>query len=339
MRIPQADEVREAMIFTSREQRERNGGSILIRRGSRLPRDFLESQPRLWQRRRIIAIARTWAALRSRPSCVPTGLSAALLADLPLASMPKDVHLASPRGANGSRIAFPAIRLDGRELAPASRTRHHRLRARTGEGSAHAPYETLALHCAIMHPGEEGFIAVCSALRAMIVGDSTRWRPREKRETAVKRRLLDRLEREFAAHPNVREARWIIRNAEAECESVGEARLLWILRSCGIAGTRVQVPVGDESGIAYIDIAIPDLKIAIEFDGREKYGTSLEEQSAAWRRQNEREHFLLARGWIVVRYRWEDLVLPEFVLTRLRGAIEARGRRLRPVAKPRIRAI
>lgn len=344
--FPTALDVRRAMTFTSRTQRRRPERGIRILPGAHLSTDFLLAHPRSWQRRRIVAIARTWALVNSRPTCAPVGLSAALLADVPLSSPPEDVHIASTRSRAGRTTVFPEVRIRGRLLARECRTRSHARRAlggRTPSPSAEAPaswrdYECIALQCALIHPGEEGFVALCSILRILSIGSRDRWSSRLSDQSTTKARLLRTLESEDCRVGNSRDARWSIRNAEAECESVGEARLLWILRSRGVAGTSVQTLVSDGFENAYIDISIAELRIAIEFDGREKYGRTPEEQAAAWERQNSREHFLYAKGWTIVRFRWEDLDSPEFVLARVRAAIDSRSRRLRPVAKPRVRA-
>lgn len=100
-------------------------------------------------------------------------------------------------------------------------------------------------------------------------------------------------------------------------------------------------PGQDSDGVEfyYIDSAIPDLLVAIEFDGSAKYGFTEEERVIAWGDQFERERFLLNRGWTILRFTWADLDNPVLILDALERAAAEKGRRLPRCAKARIRAI
>lgn len=230
------------------------------------------------------------------------------------------------------------------EVAPSARVRIHSIPKLNPPLTWEYPptpasVEDALVSCALIHPGEEGYVAVCSLLRAIIVGEAGRRDRRRADESEVKARLLRRLDELPRHHRGIADARWTIANAEAECESVGESRLLWILRSCGIGGTQVQVPDSDGLRQCYIDIAIADLLIAIEFDGQAKYGVTWEERVLAMGNQLDREEFLKHRGWRILRVTWHDLDDPASIIRRLEELVASEHQRLKRVARPRIRAV
>lgn len=80
--------------------------------------------------------------------------------------------------------------------------------------------------------------------------------------------------------------------------------------------------VRDERGrvLAEIDFANPELKIAIEVDGR-----AFHSDRCAFERDRERQNMLVIRGWIVLRFTWERLVNdPEGVLTEIALVLASR---------------
>lgn len=86
----------------------------------------------------------------------------------------------------------------------------------------------------------------------------------------------------------------------------------WI-RNCPVLGANGQI-------VAEIDFADPELKIAIEVDGR-----AFHSDRRSFERDRERQNMLVIRGWIVLRFTWERLVNdPEGVLAEIRAAINSR---------------
>lgn len=72
--------------------------------------------------------------------------------------------------------------------------------------------------------------------------------------------------------------------------------------------------------VAEIDFADPELKIAIEVDGR-----AFHSDRRSFERDRERQNMLVIRGWIVLRFTWERLVNdPEGVVAEIRAAINSR---------------
>jgi len=74
-----------------------------------------------------------------------------------------------------------------------------------------------------------------------------------------------------------------------------------------------------------LDLVIEGTRVAIEFDGVGKYGTT-----ADLRAEKAREEDLRVAGWIVVRFQWGDLFRPEELKRRIDWGL-AMDRRMRAV--------
>jgi hypothetical protein len=124
--------------------------------------------------------------------------------------------------------------------------------------------------------------------------------------------------RAFPGHRTIRAALPLAR-ANAESPKETETRLL-IMRA-GLPEPVVQHEVIDRRRfIARVDLAYPELKIAIEYEG-DGHRTSKEQ----WRRDIQRQRDLEDRGWIVIRLTQQDLESGSGAfLSRLRRAILAR---------------
>lgn len=70
-----------------------------------------------------------------------------------------------------------------------------------------------------------------------------------------------------------------------------------LLRAAGIKGWEANYPLEMLSGIYWIDVAFPDLKLAIEIDGREFHNTPEAFESDRWRQNN-----VVLAGWRVLRF-------------------------------------
>ncbi|UNK71405.1 DUF559 domain-containing protein [Microbacterium sp. H1-D42] len=97
-----------------------------------------------------------------------------------------------------------------------------------------------------------------------------------------------------------------------------ETRLLLVHR--GMPEPVVQHDVFDgRRCVARVDLAYPELKIAIEYEG-DGHRTSKEQ----WRRDIQRQRELEARGWIVIRLTQDDLDDADGLIDRIRAAIASR---------------
>ena len=89
---------------------------------------------------------------------------------------------------------------------------------------------------------------------------------------------------------------------------------------------RQVVVEGDDGAIvARADIAYPDARLAIEVDGY-RYHTG----RAAWQYDVSRSNALIARGWRVLRFAWDDVTArPGHVLAAVRRALATDVRAIR----------
>jgi very-short-patch-repair endonuclease len=148
------------------------------------------------------------------------------------------------------------------------------------------------------------------------------------------RRLLDRgLQQGWVAEHDVESAfrvergrtgnaqlRRLLAELEQGAQAESERRMHRLLRRAGIAGWVPQYPVRLPRGIACLDIAFPEQKIAIEVDGRRYHDESSDRFEADRDRQND----LVALGWRVVRVTWTMLAEnPGRVVDRIRHLLAA----------------
>lgn len=108
--------------------------------------------------------------------------------------------------------------------------------------------------------------------------------------------------------------------ARERVESPKETETRLLLVEAGLPEPVVQHEVRDGGRLVVrIDLAYPELKIAIEYEG-DGHRTD----PAQWRRDIQRQRELEARGWIVIRLTQEDLRDPRHLLRSIRSAIHAR---------------
>ncbi|MBX7114280.1 MAG: endonuclease domain-containing protein [Myxococcaceae bacterium] len=63
-------------------------------------------------------------------------------------------------------------------------------------------------------------------------------------------------------------------------------------------------PIVDWEGLlAEVDFAWPSAKVCVEFDGWKYHGTR-----QAFARDRARDRLLASRGWVVLRFTWQDVV-------------------------------
>ncbi|GAA1247045.1 hypothetical protein GCM10009676_36510 [Prauserella halophila] len=118
-------------------------------------------------------------------------------------------------------------------------------------------------------------------------------------------------------------AQALLQLATGKAESPQESRLRLLVVDAGFPVPTPQFPVVDLRGrLLYVfDLAWPEVKIALEYDGYEAH-----EGRGAY--DAERDRRMADRGWLTVRVRKEQLATPEPVLSELWRAFEKRGRPL-----------
>jgi very-short-patch-repair endonuclease len=342
-RTPDHSEVLDHLLLgdaprgrTSLAGRVEAGELVRIRRGCHVDADYLMAFPESWQRAEVVMVARIVGCARAWPRSTVVAGSSALLNGLPRARPYQDVHLvAPPSSCRGSRIRhLQAVEVRGRRIAPPGRLVIHPggiemgLAATVVDGVRALDVTGSVVSVVVRSPDEEGFVTACEGLRRLSRFDRRTPELSRLREATVRGLLLDRLDALPTGTRNLRRARWVVRRADAACDSVAEERLLHILRSAGVRGLRTQYLVVHPSGRYYLDIGIPGLLLDIEFDGARKYVEYSESVERALFEQRVRQHELEQLGWIVVRFAWPDLDSPVGVVRTIRGALRRHGRDL-----------
>lgn len=148
-------------------------------------------------------------------------------------------------------------------------------------------------------------------------------------DEALRRRAitLPRLRRALQLTPNRRGNRLrreLIADSRDEPWSELEREAHRLLRAAGVTGWKSNHAVDIEGQRFYLDIAIPELRLAIELDGEQHHGTQ-----DAFHRDRGRDRALARAGWLVLRFTAQSL--DELVETTLEVAA-TRRRRLRAEA-------
>lgn len=117
----------------------------------------------------------------------------------------------------------------------------------------------------------------------------------------------------------VRGAR-ILDVATGRAESPRESLLLWAIVDAGLPPPEVNWPVLDIDGteIYRLDLAWPELRIAVEYNGYAAHvGRRVEDEA--------RVRDLERRGWIVITIELDDMRVPRNVTSQVRAAMARRG--------------
>ena len=95
-----------------------------------------------------------------------------------------------------------------------------------------------------------------------------------------------------------------------------------LLVCAGLAEPVIQYDVTLPDGRARLDLAYPDRRVGIEYEG---YGHRTDK--AQWRRDIVRQRQLEAHGWVVIRLTQWDLDHPDDLIARLRSRLSDRESR------------
>ena len=140
------------------------------------------------------------------------------------------------------------------------------------------------------------------------------------------RTVLEDYERNMTGHRGVVNLRRALELGDPLSESMGETRTRFLLWSENISMPVSQFPVMTDRGLRRLDFAWPDLKVALEFDGRVKYFGNVPTDEAILD-ERIRGRRLMEQGWIFVRLDWKDLDDPVGVKRRIHSAwAKARAR-------------
>jgi very-short-patch-repair endonuclease len=91
-----------------------------------------------------------------------------------------------------------------------------------------------------------------------------------------------------------------------------------LLRSIGISGWALNRPIYDDAGLIGVgDIVFKAVKLVVELDGWAYHVTP-----EAFQRDRRRQNRLIAAGWTVLRFTWQDLTQhPAYVLNEIRASV------------------
>jgi Transcriptional regulator, AbiEi antitoxin len=135
--------------------------------------------------------------------------------------------------------------------------------------------------------------------------------------------------------PGSREANAAVEFATVGAHSPGESLTRIATVEAGLRDPQPQFEVRDLGFLAYVDLVIPDIMLAIEFDGRVKYQRTrdavdgpVDDADVVWA-EKRREDRLRELGYEVVRVIWSELFGASRVLLirRLKAAAERARRR------------
>ncbi|MBD8078317.1 hypothetical protein [Cellulosimicrobium arenosum] len=223
--------------------------------------------------------------------------SAALLHGCWTWHLPRDVHLTQLRAPKGAQVAEQHLHRHWTALPARDRSEVAGLPV-TG-------LERTVVDCARAGTGPQGLVVADSALRAGA-------------DPTVLTAILD----ESVGKRGIRRARTVVALADARAESPGESVVRWTIHEAGLPAPVPAHEATTARGRYWLDLAWPDLMVAIEFDGAVKYsGGEFGDPSARIWREKLRHDALTEAGWLVVRVVWADLTAPESLERRLRAAL------------------
>lgn len=272
----------------------------------------------------VVAIARLAAIQNKHPHLISSGPTAAWLFGLPLLEA-HPLHVTTISDQHPRPITLPTIHTSSL-VFPAVTVRPHRQRRRHSPRMIHysddivgTALEDTIIECALTLDQEEAFVIACAGLHELaryrrFYRDDSR-----QREEHSRKRLLRLLGVSSQGRRHAISARWIVTHADAGCESAGESRLLYLLVRGGLQGLETQYPVSAANKWYFIDIAIPEHRIGIEFDGRGKYGSDVDSVHRSIEAEERRQRLLEAQGWRIRRFRWDALAHPAEVIAQIRA--------------------
>jgi hypothetical protein len=173
-----------------------------------------------------------------------------------------------------------------------------------------ASLERTAFECAATLPPAHGLSIADSALRV-----------------GARPEVLRSITEEAAGQRGVRRAREVLEHADGRAESVGESVTRWAAHDAGLPAPDLQVGIETRLGWRWVDLGWRAERLAVEFDGRRKYGVDGDSAVRAVFDEKRRQDALEDEGWTVVRVVWADLADPAALGDRLRRAHRRAARR------------
>ena len=265
-----------------------------------------------WEVNQYIDRARIASLAQSRdPRIVFVGTSSLCVQGVPLWSANHDITFWCPQPYPNSTL--PSVRYSGFTIPPVKVRKLRRpplTDHRLTENGVHVEDKLdAALRLAMGSQHFEAFVAMCMTLHTesdfslQRIGDS------RKRENNLREELTRRLSiaQENGWKYGISTAKLIVKNADAGCDNPAEAAILYAIRSIYSGPVLTQFEINGSTGRYFIDFTLPEKRVAIEFDGMSKLGSTNEDLYRAKQRWIRREQDLRDCGWNVIRYSWEQL--------------------------------
>lgn len=314
---------------TDRPSAYQRNSCVRISRSCYLDADYLMSHIKPWERDRVVMVARILACQRQKRNATVVGSAAAMLHGLGTLVTVQDIDVVGrcSRGRGRSGPVFPPAVVGGRTIVESCSVVVRSSRATAGmetttlRGARVIGVEDAVVSSALIAPGPGSFVVTCEALRRLSMFSRQKLDLSRMREADARGTLIRHLDRVPARTKNRAWAKWALQRADGACDSVAEELLLYLLHRHGFDGVSTQHMVGHRTGKYFIDAALPNHMIAIEFDGVEKYGDRPEIQLEVMEEERVREEALIDMGWTVIRARWADLQRPTSLLKRIQSAM------------------
>lgn len=308
MDITKADIVR---MGAERQKPGSTHGIARIRRGYGLRLRPEDEQGTPWDLRRQVTLARILAtdmAAKRRPVFAAQSAMAVWGVD----GWTENPNVVTRRATSGRLVELPAVQVMETCVSAAWATQSYietPFKPVERRGVLVDTPATVALHMALQAHPLEAVVAVSGLMRLMVQPGpgSTDTREQLAERSAVARAyLLQHLEN-YAGMRGAHRAARVIAASSAKCENVGERAALYLLAGLTTSEVTPQHPVHLDGRKYYLDLAVPDHRVAVEFDGLGKLGTTGRELQAAKQQWVDRQAALVAAGWRVVRLSWRDL--------------------------------
>ncbi|MCA0435355.1 MAG: hypothetical protein LCH98_02530 [Actinobacteria bacterium] len=140
----------------------------------------------------------------------------------------------------------------------------------------------------------------------------------------VTRQELQAAVTDYAHSPGMSEVRPAVAAVDHLAESVGESLLRWRVLQLGYP-VRSQVDPGCRGHNYRVDLVIDGYRVALEFDGMDKYALRPGEDEAVRRAriraERARDEDIRTAGWYVIHFTWPEIFRPAVIAARIEAAI------------------
>lgn len=320
------------LLVSSRAVRVRDTkDTVRICRGVHLPVDSIPDDAPDWQIRRIVAEARALAITLTLGGDNPPVLtceSALMLYGIDTWwNVPDIIYRRRNHPINRIKLAFPQVTVHGVVVPEARLVELTEPSISTACASVAGvlvePLGMVAIDCARwLHP-LPAVVAVSGILRRMSQFDRRIMEQSREAEQKARRSVLERHEMRSGKHGYQRE-RAVLEAADAGIESPGEGAVLWALHCIthGAGGVDIvtQQPVRTSDRCFYGDLALPEYRAIVEFDGYSKVSGKGQERAFI-----NRQRQILSAGWKMIRVELSELREVVSFIWRLIGELREAG--------------